>query len=165
MYHDEIKYELFEWVDDNLFGLGYGDKQDQLIALILEVLLRIPSEDRNIIMYKRGVRFFVTSENCVAEQLFIPPNKDKDDESMDMIEMWLVCLNPDFFKNKREESIYTIARELARVYLGHSRQSDVSDTEELSYREIEADRQVIRWNFGPELRQTRFNYIYEKGGI
>lgn len=165
MDHDEIKYELFEWVDNNVFGLGYGDKQDQLISLILEVLVRIPSEDRNILMFKRGVRFFVTSENCVAEQLFISPPKDINDESMGMIEMWLVCLSADFFESKREESIYTIARELAHVYLGHSRQSDVSDTEELSYRELEADRQVIRWNFGPELRQAHFSYIYGNGGI
>ncbi|MGD8443949.1 MAG: hypothetical protein PVI94_10665, partial [Desulfobacterales bacterium] len=71
------------------------------------------------------------------------------------------CLSSDILKRSKKESLYTIAHEIAHAYLKHP--NEASKVEKSSKREIEADRQVIKWGFESELRHTPFNYIYGTG--
>jgi hypothetical protein len=184
MDYDENRNDLTEWVDCNIYGLNYCLEKVKLISLISEVLERLPSEDREVIMHNRGVRFIAPiTVNCVTEQVFIDPISVRNTSSTlcrcskcdelhftpkngrydMMVGIWLVCLSSDILKRSREESLYTIAHELAHVYLEHPKTT--SRIEEFSERERKADRQLIKWNFESELRQTPFNYIYGKGSI
>ena len=66
MDYDENDYDLYEWVDNNILGLNDSEEKGQLISLISEVFERIPSEDREILMYKRGVHFAAPIFNCAG---------------------------------------------------------------------------------------------------
>ena len=179
MDYDEKKNELLEWIDTNIYGLHYSLEKVKLISLILEVLERLPSENREIIMYKRGVRFIAPiTVNCVTEQVFIDPVSVRNEQTTlcrcskcnelhftpkngrydMMVGIWLICLSSDILKRSKEEAIYTIAHELAHVYLELPKTTD--RIEEFSECEREADNQVIKWGFQSELRQEQFNYNY-----
>ena len=181
MDYDENRNDLCEWVECNIFGLNYCLEKVKLISLISEVLERLPSKDREIIMYKRGVRFIAPiTVNCVTEQIFIDPINVQNEQTAlcrctkcnephiapkngrydIMVGIWLVCLSSDILKRSKDEALYTLAHELAHVYLEHLKTASI--IEEFSEQEREADKQVIKWNFESELRQTPFNYIYGK---
>ena len=183
---DETKNELLNWIDCNIYGLNYCLEKVKLISLISEVLERLPSEDREILLYKKGVRFVAPiTINSVTEQIFIDPIMVRDelttlcrcskcnelhltveDGRYDrMVAIWLVCLSPNILKIKKNQSLYTIAHELAHAYLEHSRHVGVSKKEEIREREDEADKQVIKWGFESELKETPWNYIYGEGSI
>ena len=179
MDYDENKNDLLEWIDCNIYGLNYCLEKVKLISLISEVLERLPSEDREIIMYKRGVRFIAPiTNNSVTEQVFIDPISVRNEQTTlcrcskcnelhftakngrydMMVGIWLVCLSSDILKRSKEEALYTIAHELAHVYLELPKTASM--IEEFSEKEREVDKQVIKWNFESELRQTKFNYMY-----
>jgi hypothetical protein len=185
MDYDENRNDIREWVECNIYGLHYCLEKVKLISLISEVLERLPSEDREVIMHKRGVRFIAPiTINCVTEQVFIDSIRVKNEQTTfcrcskcnelhltvedgrydRMVSIWLVCLSPEILKIKKNQSLYTIAHELAHVYLEHSRHVGVSKKEELREIEREADKQVIKWGFKSELDETPWNYLYgEKG--
>jgi hypothetical protein len=186
MDYDENDYDLYEWMDNNILGLNDGEEKEQLIELIFEVLNRLPSEDREILLYKKGVRFVAPiTINCVTEQIFIDPIMVRDERTTlcqcskcnelhltvedgrydRMVAIWLVCLSSDILKRSKEEALYTIAHELAHAYLEHSRHVGVSKKEEIREREDEADKQVIKWGFESELKETPWNYLYGEGEI
>ena len=73
MDYDENNDDLFQWIDCNIHGINDCEEREQLISLISEVLERLPSEDREIIMHKRGVHFAAPIFNCTTEQIFINP--------------------------------------------------------------------------------------------
>ncbi len=56
--------------------------------------------------------------------------------------------------------MYTIANELAHVYLEHPKTASM--IEEFSENGRETDNQLIKWNFESELQQTKLDYMYEK---
>jgi len=184
MDNDESSNDLLEWIDCNIFGLNYCLEKVKLISLISEVLERLPSEDREIIMFKRGVRFIAPiTNNCVTEQVFIDPISVRNEQTTlcrctkcnelhftpkngryDMMAaIWLVCLSSDILKRSKEEALYTIAHELAHVYLEIPKTSSM--IEGYSEKEREVDKQVIKWNFESKLRQKQFNYMYGEGRI
>ncbi len=144
MDYDENRHDLREWVECNIYGLHYCLEKVKLISLISEVLERLPSKDREIIMYKRCVRFIAPiTANCVTEQVFIDPISVKNEQTSlcrcskcnephftvkngrydMMVGIWLVCLSSDILKRSKEQSLYTIAHELAHVYLEISKNS------------------------------------------
>ena len=53
MDNNESNNDLREWVECNIYGLHYCLEKIKLISLISEVLERLPSKDREIIMYKQ----------------------------------------------------------------------------------------------------------------
>ena len=182
MISDETKNEILNWIDCNIYGLNYCLEKVKLISLISEVLERLPSEDREVIMYKRGVRFIAPiTKHSIAEKVFIDPASVRNEQTTlcrctkcnelhytpkngrcdMMVGIWLVCLSSDILKRSKKESLYTIAHEIAHVYLEHPKTA--SKLEKFSKKEIEADKQVIKWGFESELRQTPFNYIYGIG--
>jgi len=182
MDYDENRNDLREWVECNIYGLHYCLEKVKLISLISEVLERLPSRDREIIMYKRGVRFIAPiTANCVTEQVFIDPISVKNEQTSlcrcskcnephltvkdgryDMtVGIWLICLSSDILKRSKEQSLYTIAHELAHVYLEIPKTASM--IEGLKEKEREVDEQVIKWDFESELRQTQLNYIYGEG--
>ncbi len=181
---DENKNDLLQWVDCNIYGLNYCLEKVKLISLISEVLERLPSEDREIVMYKRGVRFIAPiTNNCVTEQIFIDPISVRNEQTTlcrctkcnelhftpkngrydMMVGLWLVCLSSDILKKSKKESLYNIAHELAHVYLEIPKTASM--IEGYSEKEREVDKQVIKWNFESELRQKQFNYMYGEGRI
>ena len=182
MDYDENDNDLSQWIDCNIYGLNYCLEKVKLISLISEVLEKLPTKDREIIMYKRCVRFIAPiTNNSVTEQVFIDPISVKNEQTTlcrcskcnephltpkngrydMMVGIWLVCLSSDILKGSKEESLYTIAYELAHVYLEHPKTASM--IEEFSEQEREADKQVIKWNFESELRQTKLHYLHEKG--
>ena len=179
MDYDENNDDLREWIDCNIYGLHYCLEKVKLISLISEVLERLPPEDREVIMYQRGVRFIAPiTNNSVTEQVFIDPTSVRNEQTTlcrctkcnephftpkngrydMMVGIWLVCLSSDILKRSKKESLYTIAHELAHVYLELPKTA--SRIEGFTEIEREVDEQVIKWNFESELRQKQFNYIY-----
>ena len=169
MDYGENRNDLREWVECNIYGLDYCLEKVKLISLISEVLESLPSKDREIIMYKRSVRFVAPiTVQSVTEQIFIDPNSVNTEKSITcrcskcnelhltpqngrndiMVGVWLVCLSPDILKKSRQESVYTIAHELAHVYLDHQTADGIEGFTEM---EIEMDKQLIKWKFEPKL--------------
>ena len=66
-------------------------------------------------------------------------------------------------KRSKKESLYTIAFELAHVYLELPKTASM--IEGFTEKEREVDEQVIKWNFESELRQKQINYVYGDGRI
>ena len=184
MDYNENKNDLREWISCNIYGLNYCLGKVKLISLISEVLERLPSKDREILMYKRCVRFIAPiSNNSVTEQVFIDPISVRNEQTTlcrctkcnelhftpkngrydMMVGIWLVCLSSDILKRSKNESLYTIAHELAHVY--PELPKTVSSIEEFSEIEREIDEQVIKWNFKSEVQQKKLNYIYGEGRI
>ena len=178
----ENRNNLREWIECNIYGLNYCLEKEKLISMISEVLERLPSEDQEIILHKRQVRFIAPiTANCMTEQVFIDPLGARNEQTSlcrcskcnephmtpkngnydIVVGVWLVCLSSDILKRSKMESLYTIAHEIAHAYLEHP--NAASKVEKSSKREIEADRQVIKWGFESELRDTSFNYIYGTG--
>lgn len=153
--------EIFDWLEVNVLGLECEEKE-KLKTLIAEVLRRIPEVDR-FIFEKKGVRFVFPSSNCTAERIIVNPMISKDERYHPMVAIWLVVLNHNIYKEPKNHALYSIAHELAHVYLEHTARS--SGKEESFQREGEADKQVIKWDFENELRQTPYNYIYGQGTI
>ena len=184
MDYDENDNDLLQWVDCNIYGLDYCLEKVKLISLISEVLERMPSKDREIIMYKRGVRFIAPiTNNSITEQVFIDPisNRNKNttlcqcskcnelhftlkNGRYDMtVGIWLICLSYDILKRSKEEALYTIAHELAHVYLEIPKTASM--IEGFTEKEGEVDEQVIKWNFELKLRKKQINSIYVEGRI
>ena len=181
---NETKNELLNWIGCNIYGLSYCLEKVKLISLISEVFKRMPPEDRKVLMLKRGVRFIAPiTNNSVTEQVFIDPISDRNKKSTlcrcskcnephftpkngsydMMVGIWLVCLSSDILKRSKKEALYTIANELAHVYL------EIPNTEirinEFMEKEREVDKQVIKWNFETELRHTKLTYMYGEKSI
>ena len=165
MNYDNNYDELREWIDDCTLGVNDCDEKDQLISIILEVLNRIPSDDRDVLTLGRNLRFVVPIINCTADRVVIFPSPSiNNNDSPQPIDVWLVCLNSEILKDPKDEIIYTIAHELAHVYLEHSKFGGaVLSKEDNNKREIDTDKQVIKWGFESELRKSKNNYIYRNG--
>ena len=175
---DKTKNELLNWIDCNIYGLNYCLERVKLISLISEVFERLPLKVREILMYKRGVRFITPiTNNSITEQVFIDPISDRNKKSTlcqclkcnefhltskngsydIMVGIWLVCLSSDILNKSKEEALYTLAHEFAHVYLEFP--NTESRIEEFMEREKKIDKQIIKWGFEPELRQTKLNYM------
>jgi len=184
MDYDENRNGLREWVECNIYGLNYCLEKVKLISLISEVLERLPSEDREIIMHKRGVRFIAPiTKNSIAEKVFIDPAIVRNEQTTlcqcskcnelhftpkngryDMtVGIWLVCLSSDILKRSKKEAFYTIAHELAYVYLDHPKTTSM--LEGITEKEKEVNKQVIKWGFESESRQKQFNQFYGEDRI
>jgi len=184
MDYGQNRNDIREWVDCNIYGINYCLEKVKLISLISEVLERLPSKDREIIMFKRGVRFIAPITNSsVTEQVFIDPISVKNEQTTlcrcskcnelhftpkngqyDMtVGIWLMCLSSDILKRSRKESLYTIAHELAHVYLEIPKTAPM--LEKFSDKEGDVDKQVIKWNFESKFRQTQSNFKYRKKSL
>jgi len=171
---DEYRNDLREWLEFNIYGLHYCVEKVKLISLISEVLERLPSKEREIILYKRQVRFIAPiTANCITEQVFIDPLSVRNEQTSlcrctkcnephitpkngrydIMVGIWLVCLSSDILKRSKKESLYTIAHELAHVYLELPKTASM--IEGFTEKEREVDEQVIKWNFESELPQKK----------
>jgi len=178
---DKTKNELLNWIDCNIYGLNCCLERVKLISLLAEVFERLPSKDRKVLMFKRGVRFIAPiTNNSVTEQVFIDPISDRNKKSTlcqclkcnefhlstkigsydIMVGIWLVCLSSDILNRSKEEALYTLAHEFAHVYLKFP--NTESRIEEFMEREKEIDKQIIKWGFESELRQAKKNFMYEE---
>jgi hypothetical protein len=75
-----------------------------------------------------------------------------------MVGIWLICLSSDILKKSKKKALYTIAYELAYVYL--EQQNTASILEELSDFECATEKLMIKWGFKSEPRQKQFNIKY-----
>jgi len=181
MDYDENRNDLREWVDKNLYGLDYCLEKVKLISLISEVFERLPSNDRKVLMYKRGVRFISPiTNNSITEQIFIDPLSFRNEQNTlcrcskcnephfsskngrydMMVGIWLICLSSDILKKTKKKALYTIAHELAYVYL--ERRKSESILEELSDFECATEKLMIKWGFKSEPRQKQFNIKHRR---
>ena len=179
MDYDEKRNDLRGWVECNIYGLNYCLEKVALISLISEVLERLPSKDREVIMYQHAVRFIAPiTNNSVTEQIFIDPISVKNDQKKlcqcskcnelhftpvngqydMMVGIWLVCLSSDILKRPKKEALYTIAHGLAYAYLEHPKTASM--IEEFKEFEEKVEKQVIKWGFESKLRQKHFNYKF-----
>ena len=168
MDYNEKDKGLLEWTDCNIYGMVYCLEKVKLISLISEVLERLPAKDREIIMYKRCVRFIAPiTTDSVTEQVFIDPMRVKNEQTTlcrcsrcnelhlgvnngtedMMVGMWLVCLSSDILQQSKKESLYTLAHELAHVYLELPKTASL--VEGFTEKERQVDEQVIRQVFNP----------------
>jgi hypothetical protein len=180
MDYDGNKNDLREWIDCNLYGLPYSLEKVKLISLISEVLEKLPSKDREILMHQRAVRFIApVTRNSIAEQIFIDPISDRNSQgnlcqcskcnelhftlkngTNDlMVGIWVICLSSDVLKKSKTEALYNIAHELAYVYLELPKTID--EIEEFADHDTEADKQLIKWGYKSELLKTK-NYFIKK---
>ncbi|MEJ2587900.1 MAG: hypothetical protein P8165_10055 [Deltaproteobacteria bacterium] len=158
---DEIHGKEKLDAEGRVFGITSADKYT-ITAIISRVLQRIPKKDRVVLKQKRNV-VFVVSDSANAEAMFIAPPTE-----MKMIPVWLVTLPIEVFCYEIHEMIYTIAHELAHVFLKHIPYAGgLSDKEDsvqaIRATEIVADQKVIAWGFEDELRKSACNYIYGDG--
>ena len=184
MDYDENGNDLREWININLYGLDYCLEKVKLISLISGVLERLPSKDREILMHKRGVRFIAPiTKHSIAEKVFIDPASVRNEQTTlcrcskcnelhftpkngryDMtVGIWLICLSYDILKRSKKKALYTIAHELAYVYLEIPKTASM--IEGFSEKEREVDDQVIKWNFESGLRLTKMKYLYGEKSI
>jgi len=150
-----IKKDYYEDLEDIIHGVLTVEKED-LKELILSVFERIPESDRDILIYERCIQYTMPL-NCTADRIFINPLVNKDERYHPLHTMWLVSFNPDILKRSRKDAIYTIAHELAHVFLEHTGWGKEYDG--VPKHEIEADLQVIKWGFESELKQCEHNYL------
>ena len=176
MDYDEYRNDLREWIEYNIYGLNYCLEKEKLISMISEVLERLPSEDQEIILYKRQVRFIAPiTNNSVTEQVFIDPISSRNEQTSlcrcskcnephlnvkdgrydMMVGIWLVCLSSDILRVSKEQSLYNIAHQLAHVYLEIPKTASM--IEGFTEKEREVNEQVIKWNFKSELQQKEFH--------
>jgi len=176
MDYDESSNELREWIECNIYGLNCSLEKVKLMSLISEVFERMPSKDRKIIMHKRKVIFIAPiTINSLTEQVFIDPIAGRNEQTTlcrcskcnephltpkngryDMtVGIWLICLSSDILKRSKEEALYTIAHELAHVYLEIPKTASM--IEGFTEKEKEVDKQVIKWNFELKLRKKQFS--------
>jgi hypothetical protein len=181
---NDTKNELLNWIDCNIYGLNYCEERVKLISLISEVFERIPSEDRKVLMFKRGVRFIAPiTANSVTEQVFIDPTSDRNKKSTlcqclkcnefhftpkkgsydVMVGIWIVCLSSDILNRSKKEALYTLAHEFAHVYLEFP--NTETRIEEFREKEKEIDKQIIKWGFESELRETKKHYNCKEKSI
>ena len=143
------------FAEGRVFGIGTMEK-DKVVRIIESVFERIPPEDKLTITLKRNVAF-VVPYNATAEVLYVNPMANPDTK---MVPIWIVSLPKETFTGKEYECVYTIAHELAHVFLEHAPNGKGETIREI---EIAADKQVIVWGFDKELQLSPYSYINGNG--
>lgn len=142
--------------ENRLHGCASTDK-DKVVSLISKVFNRIPEDDLFVLTVKRNVQFIMPAD-ATTEVIFVKP---KADPKYGMVPVWLISLPPTRAKYPEHEFIYTVAHEMAHVFLEHTGRDESKNA--IKESELEADRQVIKWEFEDELKETGHNYIYGDG--
>lgn len=146
---DEIEHNIF----GNELSVVYDER---LRAHVLETLNRLPEEDLDYLLYNRVIRIIQPVVNTVIELNDL--NLSLRDETG---RITLVVFHSELCDKPLPEITYVIAHEFAHVFLGHAtNQSNVDRGCEL-----QTDKQVIKWGFEEELKETPYNYICGKGAI
>lgn len=151
--------ELKVIVESRMHGIATVLK-DAIVDQLAEVLLSIPTADRNTLIDMRGVHF-VLPENCTAEVFFVNP-MISDKKFDPMIPVWIISLNSELYCAPSYEFRYVVAHELAHVFFEHGLPGQPQ--KEIKEIELEADGKVVKWGFEQELKQTPYNYLYGSGG-
>jgi hypothetical protein len=130
-----------------------------LISILCQVFKRLPAEDIEVLCHDRDVRFVMPTFNCVRKRYFPAQPVDREE--------WLVILRSDMPERSPHEMVYTVAHELAHVFLEHDGrwQGDSrTDCERNRARiEVHADLQVVKWGFENELKSSPYSYLYGSG--
>lgn len=137
-----------ESIIDHLLRRIIGSSSFNFKFHLKECLMYLPEEDLRRIVYERNVHILATTANTVM-------NLDPVLYDAGIGHPVLVVFTADFDKCAPHEIIYTIAHEFAHVFLDHYLPARWRGRES----EVEADRQVVKWGFERQLRQTSSNYL------
>ena len=121
-------------------------EKDKVVSLISKVFNRIPEDDLVVLELKRNVQFIMPA-HATAEVIYVNPIADPE---YGMVTVWLISLPPARAKHPEHEFIYTVAHEMAHVFLEHT--GRVKSENPIKELELKADRQVIKWGFEDELK-------------
>jgi hypothetical protein len=117
-----------------------------------ECLARFPLADLKSIVYEKNLHVVATMQNAVVSAEPVLYDAGKGDRV-------LIVFATNFSKCKPHETLYIIAHEFAHVFLGHYDRANWKGEES----EVEADRQVVKWGFERELRESGFSYLKTLG--
>lgn len=143
--------EWYEELQDCILYIN-DTESEQLLDVLVKVFSRLPEDDAREVLFKHVM--FILPTTCFARDIHIFTPKDKHI-------IWLIVLTKDLFEGSEAEFIYTVAHELAHVFLEHSMFKKNMDSVKMN--EIAADKQVVKWGFEKELRAYPDNYLYGKG--
>jgi hypothetical protein len=136
--------------------LDTAPEYDQLLNKVLDIFERLPDQDARKLIAS-DVQFVMPITNATVKQRMVY-TKGAEEKVY-----WLILLRTDFLEESKDVIIYTLAHELAHVFLGH--EADVPNPEAAMERELATDRQVVKWGFEKELRGTPHNYLYGNGSV
>ncbi len=123
---------------------GSGPVHFHLKETIMFVLMTIPEDVADYLIKGRVFSFVVPSDGVLGFTAL---------ESAQYL-----CVDPySFATSTPQDRIYTIAHELAHVYLNHP------PGYSMEKQELEADQLVVKWGFEDELRACPYNYLYGIG--
>lgn len=148
--------EGFKMVN-NLLTLGTvsGGKVEKIFKAVVK---KIEKKDGGAFSGKQVVTILADQVTCFAIPIYLFQTSN---EIQDCIEVSVIVLSPRMADEPKEIVTYTVAHELAHVYLGHKQY--VADLSIAKQNELDADQQVIEWGFKDELLSTPHNYLYGSG--
>lgn len=143
-----------EWYEEVQGCILYinDEGNEQLLDVLVKVFSRLPENDAFELRNSRLM--FLLPTTCFARDIHIFSSKDEH-------VIWLIVFTTDLLEGSKAEFIYTVAHELAHVFLGHTMSQENMDSHKT--KEIAADKQVVKWGFEKELRATPDNYLYGDG--
>jgi hypothetical protein len=142
-----------EAVLDHLMARILGSDDYNFRVYLKECLMRLPLEDLKSLVYERNIHILATLGNAVVnlDPVLYDPGKGH---------MVLIVFTANFSKQQPADILYIIAHEFAHVFLGHYDRARWKGGES----ELEADRRVVQWGFGRELRQAASAYLKAPDG-
>ncbi len=185
--HNKVSEEVMESFNANVLnspffkGLLSADKR--LKSHIVNTLCRLPTKDRNLFINKKDLVITQLRRSAAISFDFISiPFEVKDIDKYEVVPLitiplplryknnfkfkrkvqniTMILFSSDFCDKPLSEIHYTIAHELAHVFLGHT---DFKKGKLLLKKrnetEIKTDRQVIKWGFKKELEESGIGYI------
>ncbi len=185
--HNKVSKEAMESFNANVLNspifkpLIGADKR--LKSHIVNTLCRLPTKDRNLFINKKDLVITQLRRSAAISFDFISiPFEVKDIDKYEVVPLitiplplryknnfkfkrkvqniTMILFSSDFCDKPLSEIHYTIAHELAHVFLGHT---DFKKGKLLLKKrnetEIKTDRQVIKWGFKKELEESGIGYI------
>ena len=120
-----------------------GEMCTHILDSLISVFLRIPYKDTEVIFDERDVQF-IFAFGPAAFPLDFRGKK------------WFVILARNLVDMNKEERYYSLAHELAHVFL------DGPLMHNWKAKEIAADEQIIKWGFEKEVWATEWSYMNER---
>ncbi len=157
----EVSAERLEEIAYDVAMLGDGtvmDGKNNLQTIVIHTLARLPDEVYDAVMYPSPL-FIGPGPGQLGEALQLslagPPSGDKPQR----IDRNVVVLSNELCDQPIEDAMWTVAHELAHIYLGHLKRGGASSGVVYPLEaETDADQLAVSWGFElPEWRRRQSN--------